>query len=351
MWPVRHEAIFGSSFRLAPLAYRRPFLGSVCRTLAPFRSARYDHVVFALLISDPKPTSRSQSCRTSSNVASGERAAGQAVSRLGQTVKVAARNEGGAFNFRERVVLRRSARDCNPGVNGVLLLLRSTCALEGNHMALAEFQARVRQTENDPAISVHVVAPDEIARLPREDAEARLSALLNQVRVRPELILYGFRTLASYVDPPPREALLGHNTLVEISIPYTLHLPLLRERTASASRHPAMCARPVRFRHRLHVALKGGVSCRAIPTRARRAKHTCPSHRAPPATRSREPRHCVFRRSPRSVCRDSGRARLPQSAFRQRPSVRMGSRANAVSGPLAPACSAPIAPQPVPAGQ
>ena len=92
-------------------------------------------------------------------------------------------------------------------------------------MALAEFKARVQQTENDPVISVHVVAPDEIARLPREDAEARLSALLNQVRAKPELILYGFRTLASYVDPPPREALLGHNTLVEISIPYTLHLP------------------------------------------------------------------------------------------------------------------------------
>ena len=92
-------------------------------------------------------------------------------------------------------------------------------------MALAEFQGRVRQTENDPAISVHVVAPAEIARLPREDAEARLSALLNQVRAKPELILYGFRTLASYVNPPPREALLGHNTLVEISIPYTLHLP------------------------------------------------------------------------------------------------------------------------------
>jgi hypothetical protein len=92
-------------------------------------------------------------------------------------------------------------------------------------MALAEFQARVRQTEDDLDVSVHVIAPDEIARLPREDAEARLSALLNQVRVRPEFVVYGFRTLASYVDPPPREAMLGHNTLVEISIPYTLHLP------------------------------------------------------------------------------------------------------------------------------
>lgn len=70
MWPVRHEAIFGSSFRLAPLSYRHPFFGSVCRTLAPFRSARDDHGDFALLISDPKPTSRSQFCRTSSNAVS-----------------------------------------------------------------------------------------------------------------------------------------------------------------------------------------------------------------------------------------------------------------------------------------
>ncbi len=50
------------------------------------------------------------------------------------------------------------------------------------------------------------------------------------------------------------------------------------------------------------------------------------------------------------VCRDSGRARPPLSAFRHCPSLRMGSRADAASGPLAPAHSAPIAPRSVPAG-
>jgi hypothetical protein len=92
-------------------------------------------------------------------------------------------------------------------------------------MSLAEFHARIQQTESDPIIPVVIVAPQEVARLPHEEAEARLSALLNQVRVRPELIIYSFATLASYVDPPDRTALLGYNTLVEISLPYTLHLP------------------------------------------------------------------------------------------------------------------------------
>ncbi|MFY9724261.1 MAG: hypothetical protein WAJ87_02135 [Bryobacteraceae bacterium] len=92
-------------------------------------------------------------------------------------------------------------------------------------MALGEFHARIQQTETDPVVSVRIVAPAEIANLPREEAEARLSNLLQQVRVGPEFIMYGFWTRASYVDPLSRAALLGHNTLVEISIPYTLHLP------------------------------------------------------------------------------------------------------------------------------
>ncbi len=92
-------------------------------------------------------------------------------------------------------------------------------------MALAEFRTRIQQTENEPVVPVRIVASQEIASLPREEAEARLSALLTQVRVRPEFILYGVESLASYIDPPPRAALLGYNTLVEISLPYTLHLP------------------------------------------------------------------------------------------------------------------------------
>jgi hypothetical protein len=92
-------------------------------------------------------------------------------------------------------------------------------------MTLTKFRAHIQQTQNDAVVPVRIVAPEEIARLPREEAKARLSALLHQVRVKPEFILYGFASLASYVDPPPRATLLGYNTLVEISLPYTLHLP------------------------------------------------------------------------------------------------------------------------------
>ena len=83
-----------------------------------------------------------------------------------------------------------------------------------------------------------------------------------------------------------------------------------------------MCARPVRFRHRLHVALKAAFHAERFPrVRTRKARlSVAPGAAGDPVTQTR-------------------------------PSVRMGSRAGAVSGPLAPACSAPIAPRPVPAGQ
>lgn len=92
-------------------------------------------------------------------------------------------------------------------------------------MALADYSAKIQQTPSDPMITVHVVASSEIARQPREEAESQLSALLHQVRIRPELVLYSLRTVSSYEDPLPKSKLLGHNTLVEISLPYTLHLP------------------------------------------------------------------------------------------------------------------------------
>ena len=76
-------------------------------------------------------------------------------------------------------------------------------------MAHIEFRAQIQQTADDPMIPVRVIVPE----------------LLNQVRVRPEFTWYGFRTLAAYETPPPRSAMLGHNTLVEFSLPYTLHLP------------------------------------------------------------------------------------------------------------------------------
>jgi hypothetical protein len=92
-------------------------------------------------------------------------------------------------------------------------------------MALTEYSAKIQQTASDPMITVHVIASREIAGQPREQAESQLSALLHQVRIRPELVLYSFRTVSSYEDPLPTSSLFGHNTLVEISLPYTLHLP------------------------------------------------------------------------------------------------------------------------------
>ena len=82
-----------------------------------------------------------------------------------------------------------------------------------------------------------------------------------------------------------------------------------------------MCARLVRFRHRLHVALKAAFHAERFPrVRTRKARLSVAPGAAGPVTQTR-------------------------------PSVRMGSRADAVSGPLARACPAPIAPRPVPAGQ
>jgi hypothetical protein len=40
--------------------------------------------------------------------------------------------------------------------------------------------------------------------------------------------VYGVGAFSSYVDPIPREQLLGHNTLVEVNLPYTLYLPAHR---------------------------------------------------------------------------------------------------------------------------
>jgi hypothetical protein len=95
-------------------------------------------------------------------------------------------------------------------------------------MATSEFHAEVQQTADDPRVRIAILAPEEIRALPRPEAEERLSTLLHQLRVRPEFTIYGFGTFASYVDPIPREQLFGHNTLVEVNLPYTLHLPAHR---------------------------------------------------------------------------------------------------------------------------
>ena len=95
-------------------------------------------------------------------------------------------------------------------------------------MALMEFHAEVQQTADDPRVHIVILAPEEIRTLPRAEAAERLSVLLHQLRVHPELTVYGFGTFGSYVNPIPREQLLGYNTLVEVNLPYTLHLPVHR---------------------------------------------------------------------------------------------------------------------------
>ena len=92
-------------------------------------------------------------------------------------------------------------------------------------MSLTEYRASFQQTADDPRVSIAIIAPEEIRTLPRAEAEERLSALLHQVRARPELILYGFGAFSYYVEPIRHEALMGYNTFVEVNLPYTLHLP------------------------------------------------------------------------------------------------------------------------------
>jgi hypothetical protein len=100
--------------------------------------------------------------------------------------------------------------------------------IRGNEMALLEYHAEVQQTTEDSRVRIAILADEEIRSLPREQAEERLSALLHQLRVRPEFIIYELGTFASYVEPVSREELFGFNTLVEVNLPYTLHLPIHR---------------------------------------------------------------------------------------------------------------------------
>ncbi len=95
-------------------------------------------------------------------------------------------------------------------------------------MALLEYHAEVQQTAEDPKVRITILADEEIRLLSPVEAENCLSVLLHQLRVRPEFTIYGFGTFASYVDPIPREQLFGCNTLVEVNLPYTLHLPIHR---------------------------------------------------------------------------------------------------------------------------
>lgn len=90
---------------------------------------------------------------------------------------------------------------------------------------MVEFRALVQQTAADTPLEVTLLADEEIRALPFGQATERLDPLLHQVRVRPEFTIYGFGTFASYVEPPNPEQFRGYNTLVEMNLPYTLHLP------------------------------------------------------------------------------------------------------------------------------
>ena len=63
-------------------------------------------------------------------------------------------------------------------------------------MAVSAFQAEVQQAA-DPRVHIAILAPKETRALPRPEAEERLSILLHQLRVRPELIVRGFGTFGS----------------------------------------------------------------------------------------------------------------------------------------------------------
>jgi hypothetical protein len=92
-------------------------------------------------------------------------------------------------------------------------------------MGMVEFPVLVQQTAADNPVRLTLLAEEAIRTLPPEQATERLKLLLQQVRVRPEFTIYSFGTYASYVEPPKPDQFHGYNTLVEVNLPYTLHLP------------------------------------------------------------------------------------------------------------------------------
>lgn len=90
---------------------------------------------------------------------------------------------------------------------------------------MVEFPATVQQTAADNPVRLTLLAEEAIRTLPPEQATERLNLLLQQVRVRPEFTIYSFGTYGSYVEPPNLDQFRGYNTLVEVNLPYTLHLP------------------------------------------------------------------------------------------------------------------------------
>ena len=92
-------------------------------------------------------------------------------------------------------------------------------------MALVEFSAMVQQTATDTPVRLTLLAEEAIRALPPDQVAERLNLLLHQVCVRPEFTIYNFGAYASYVEPQNPDQFHGYNTLVEVNLPYTLHLP------------------------------------------------------------------------------------------------------------------------------
>jgi hypothetical protein len=90
---------------------------------------------------------------------------------------------------------------------------------------MAKFRAKIQASPDSPQISITAMVPEEVTALPLEDAKKYLAEIVQNVRPAPEFVIHGFATVASYEKPIPKEQLMGHNTLVEVSLPYTLHLP------------------------------------------------------------------------------------------------------------------------------
>jgi hypothetical protein len=74
-------------------------------------------------------------------------------------------------------------------------------------------------------VQLVLYAPEEVWELAKEDADKRVSELLHQIRVRPEIHLFSSGVKFGYEHPPDKAQYGGYNTVVELNLPYCLHLP------------------------------------------------------------------------------------------------------------------------------
>ena len=92
-------------------------------------------------------------------------------------------------------------------------------------MGLKEYHAEVQETADSPPVGITLLTSEDIAQLPRGQAEEHFAQLLSQFRLRPEIQLFEVGTFSSYVTPPSGASLLGKNVVLEARLPYCLSLP------------------------------------------------------------------------------------------------------------------------------